>query len=773
MMRPTTTSIRLLPLLMIFLGATLVLWGCTDQSGPVEPLGTIETDGGAVLTGTVRDTEGRPAEGAVLALESMAGGQPLSLVRLLGGSSEIELAEKAGGIATTTSGKDGRYHFNGLAFGDYLLTSSLRDHQGDHQKINIPEFDAAAAGTTFVDIQLMPTGTLLGNAELENATDHSGTVVYIGGTSYVAVTDPAGDYSLTGVPIGSWMVNAMHAGYLNDDDAGSLAAAGDTTSVGAMFLPLNSNIAPTATNLTAPVVIAGAATNFDSVVDDLDGIVVLCEWDFENDGVFDWSASGNPASPATSHVYAAAGDYLAKLRVTDDMGAVGPAVVDVSVIPADPYVAIFVSVSGNDLDDGGHLTPVKTITQGLALAQTAGKDSVMVASGTYDEDLFILDGISIIGGRDPNQGWADDPGILSTVNGSNQAVIADSITLPTILEGLSIVSDDAVADGGSSVAVTIFNSSQLTLLGCTLDPGNGRVGLTGYFGNNGLNGSAGLAGMSGDCSQAITALGGSGGSSVSPGGDGGRGGSKDDGDPGSPGQGSSGGNGGSRGFTDDPGDDGGNGLSGGNGINGVGGTGGLPAGVITGNSWQPTVAGSGQDGTSGSGGGGGGGGGAQEIFFVLNGTGNGGGGGGGGGYAGTSGGGGQGGGASFGVLVINSTVSIENCTINGGIGGNGGFGGPAGISGTGGAGGPGGTFCLGDVGRGGNGGVGGDGGHGGGGGGGAGGPSYCIYADNGTVTGTNTLNVGSGGLEGGAGTSGSGGNPGTAGSAGLSGATNY
>jgi len=276
MLRPTKTSIRLLPLLLVLLGGILALWGCTDQSGPVEPLNTIETDDGAVLTGTVRDTEGNPAAGAVLALEGMADGQPLSLVRLLGNRSDIDLTAKAGDIATTTSDKNGRYHFERLATGDYLLTSSLRDHQGDFREVNIPEFAAAAAGTTFVDIQLMPTGTLQGNAELENATAHGGTVVYIGGTSYVAITDPAGDYSLTGVPVGTWMVEGMHAGYLNDDDSGTLAAAGDISSVGNLFLPLNSNIAPTATGLTATEVAVGDTTLFDAVVDDLDGIVVLC-----------------------------------------------------------------------------------------------------------------------------------------------------------------------------------------------------------------------------------------------------------------------------------------------------------------------------------------------------------------------------------------------------------------------------------------------------------------------------------------------------------------
>ena len=52
-----------------------------------------------------------------------------------------------------------------------------------------------------------------------------------------------------------------------------------------------------------------------AVVDDLDGIVVLCEWDFEDDGTYDYSSA---TSGTTDHTYAVSGVYTARLRVTDD-----------------------------------------------------------------------------------------------------------------------------------------------------------------------------------------------------------------------------------------------------------------------------------------------------------------------------------------------------------------------------------------------------------------------------------------------------------------------
>ena len=57
---------------------------------------------------------------------------------------------------------------------------------------------------------------------------------------------------------------------------------------------------------------------------DVDGSIVRYEWDFTNDGTFDYSS---PTTASTTHDYGTAGTYTAKLRVTDNDGAIGLAVV--------------------------------------------------------------------------------------------------------------------------------------------------------------------------------------------------------------------------------------------------------------------------------------------------------------------------------------------------------------------------------------------------------------------------------------------------------------
>ena len=742
-------------LLLIFsLAAALLLtaWGCSDQQSPTEPLDDIAALQGAVLRGTVLDTGGRPAAEAVLALEPMDRGLAAAVTAALDG--DLRFAQKSGGVRSTVSGRDGRFTFTGLEAGTYLLTSALRDHAGDSRSLKILPEAAANAETTFVDIQLTPTGTFLGNATLENAADHTGTVVFLEGTSYVAVTDAAGDYSLTGVPVGTWPARAMHYRYLDDSTGGTLTAAGDSVTLAAMFLRLEWNIPPTVDSIFATTEQEGDPTAFGGTASDPDGTVVLYEWDFENDGVFDWSSA---AGAAASHTYPAQGQYLAKLRVTDDVGGRALAVVTVTVDPPLP-AGIYVKTTGDDSWDGTMAAPVKTITQGLARAQALMVDTVYVAEGLYNEVVVLIEGVNLVGGLDADN-WSVQSYHFSVITGSSRPVRAAYIYGATTVVGFEIVAVDAAGSGEASIAVTVVDcSSALEFYDCILTAGNGGYGNSGIPGSNGNPGSPGQAGRPGDCSTTFPNPGGNGGSGAYAGGAGGYGGNQyangADGGYGLNGLGPYGGPGGPGGFTGDPGSPGAGGFPGASGNPGAAGNPATGAGFISGDQWIPLTAGTGYAGGGGSGGGGGGGGGGQEGFLINDAVGNSGGGGGGGGYGGYGGTGGQGGGASFGMLAVNASPVVANCTITSGQGGDGGPGGSGGYGGYRGPGGSGPFYCTSDIGPAGDGGDGGDGGRGGGACGGYGGPSFGIWRQGGTpTTQVTTFNVGIGG------TGGSGGAP--------------
>jgi hypothetical protein len=172
------------------------------------------------------------------------------------------------------------------------------------------------------------------------------------------------------------------------------------------------------------------------------------------------------------------------------------------------------------------------------------------------------------------------------------------------------------------------------------------------------------------------------------------------------------------------------GRDGTNGAPGIDASGGQSIGSIIGATYLPADGANGTRGDPGNGGGGGGGGGGGDDNCDSYGSS--GGGGGGGAEGGSGGTGGGGGGGSFGLLLLDSNVSVLDTRIASGNGGLGGAGGMGRTGGTGGPRGEGGPYGGGDEqddgGDGAPGGRGGNGGRGGHGGGGGGGPSIAVYS---------------------------------------------
>ena len=75
--------------------------------------------------------------------------------------------------------------------------------------------------------------------------------------------------------------------------------------------------APTAVAGSDITVAEGEDVQFSGAGTDSDGNIVLYEWDFDGDGVYEWSSEENGR---TTNIYNAAGEYSTSLRVTDADG---------------------------------------------------------------------------------------------------------------------------------------------------------------------------------------------------------------------------------------------------------------------------------------------------------------------------------------------------------------------------------------------------------------------------------------------------------------------
>ena len=141
---------------------------------------------------------------------------------------------------------------------------------------------------------------------------------------------------------------------------------------------------------------------------------------------------------------------------------------------------VFVSPTGNDTNEGSRARPFATVQAGITHAATVGK-LVFVCTGSYSEALVVADSISVIGGLDCTDPlvWKSGAPLSRIVAPSSPAVRASSITSPTRLEALAIVAPDATTPSASSIGLLADHSTGLTIVGSSIDAGNGAAGTDG------------------------------------------------------------------------------------------------------------------------------------------------------------------------------------------------------------------------------------------------------------------------------------------------------
>jgi flagellar hook assembly protein FlgD len=150
---------------------------------------------------------------------------------------------------------------------------------------------------------------------------------------------------------------------------------------------------PTPRTVTAPTTVA-----FNGTGSDPGGSIVRYEWDFNGDGIYEYSS---PTSASTSFLYAGPGVFTAAFRVTDNSGMTGIDTVDITV-----NIAATLAVPQNTCrpNQGGTVEIVTTIggtTPVTVLLKNRNGDTVRTlvngvtrAPGKYSDvwDCHVTDG---------------------------------------------------------------------------------------------------------------------------------------------------------------------------------------------------------------------------------------------------------------------------------------------------------------------------------------------------------------------------------------------
>jgi hypothetical protein len=156
---------------------------------------------------------------------------------------------------------------------------------------------------------------------------------------------------------------------------------------------------------------------------------------------------------------------------------------DCDGVPDDDSSFVHVSTGGSDGGSGSQLSPLRSIRAGVDRARREGK-VVLVAQGSYGA-FALVSGVSVFGGyrtdfraRDP----ALYPVVIEHAEPSQGAPVLTcrDIQAATVLDGLTLVGEDATAPGaGSSTALFENCGPAVKLSGLVVLAGRGADGLRG------------------------------------------------------------------------------------------------------------------------------------------------------------------------------------------------------------------------------------------------------------------------------------------------------
>ncbi|HOI11170.1 MAG TPA: DUF1565 domain-containing protein, partial [Myxococcota bacterium] len=175
-------------------------------------------------------------------------------------------------------------------------------------------------------------------------------------------------------------------------------------------------------------------------------------------------------------------------------------------IDGDIDESVFVDVETGDDEDntwGTQVAPFKTINAAVTFAASkTPKYPVLVSKGIYNEQVRMVDGVSLYGGYDAAAGWSRNLSRnRTTIQWAGQesqavrAVVAQNITSTTVLQGFQVRAQGSVQSSGSSYGVYVYQAnSGLVIEHNEIQSSNGMDGRNGANGTNGQNGKDGGVG---------------------------------------------------------------------------------------------------------------------------------------------------------------------------------------------------------------------------------------------------------------------------------------
>lgn len=262
----------------VMLGLLLLLTSCLTQPPP--PTGAVE--------GTVTIAGAEPVPGAEVTLVPVGG--------VGSGIDKRATTDAAGG-----------FRIAGVAVGSYGLTAVAPGGLGGFAPSVAVMEDAA----TSVGLELAPLGSLTGSADfadrLDRPDDGATIDVFLLGTPFHAVADPAGGFRFDGVPAGTYELSVRSPGYEQRNEMVTVEQGAESTLPERYVLERRAPYALFTVDVVGNSVMVDASASYD-----VDGGVAGYGWEF---------GDGRRATGVTAtHTYTGGGTMTIRLTVVDDDG---------------------------------------------------------------------------------------------------------------------------------------------------------------------------------------------------------------------------------------------------------------------------------------------------------------------------------------------------------------------------------------------------------------------------------------------------------------------
>ena len=224
-------SLRISKILGVMLCGLILIGNLSCSSDTSDSRNSSTTPKNGSISGkvTFSNVEENANSGIIVTLDKTDGLSTSAVTKSVASRSIVSGARSL--VSSTVTENDGSYKFNNLEAGTYTIYAAS---SYSSEKAVFTNVVVRSAETTIAEsLKLVATGSITGTITLDGTTTgNTGFLVFVAGTSFMAMTDDSGNYTISGVPAGKgYQVVATKGNVLHSLSSNVTVTANESTAM--------------------------------------------------------------------------------------------------------------------------------------------------------------------------------------------------------------------------------------------------------------------------------------------------------------------------------------------------------------------------------------------------------------------------------------------------------------------------------------------------------------------------------------------------------------